>query len=40
MILTTLGDDESRVKSLRLGAHDFVVRPFSPLVLAARVQAL
>jgi two-component system response regulator MtrA len=40
LIITALADDESLVKSLRLGADDYVSKPFSPMVLAARVQAL
>jgi DNA-binding response OmpR family regulator len=40
LMMTALGEDESLVKGLRLGADDYVAKPFSPLVLAARVQAL
>ncbi|HEV7666415.1 MAG TPA: response regulator transcription factor [Chloroflexota bacterium] len=40
LIMTALGEDESLVKGLRLGADDWVAKPFSPAVLAARVQAL
>jgi DNA-binding response OmpR family regulator len=40
VILTALTEDESLVKGLRLGADDYVAKPFSPVVLAARVQAL
>lgn len=40
LIMTALADDESLVKGLRLGADDYVSKPFSPMVLAARVQAL
>src|SRR6516225_1135643 len=40
LIITALADDESLVKSLRLGADDYISKPFSPMVLAARVQAL
>jgi DNA-binding response OmpR family regulator len=40
LIMTALAEDESHVKGLRLGADDYVAKPFSPLVLAARVQAL
>ncbi|MBV9899188.1 MAG: response regulator transcription factor [Chloroflexi bacterium] len=40
LIMTALADDESLVKGLRLGADDYVAKPFSPMVLAARVQAL
>jgi DNA-binding response OmpR family regulator len=40
LIMSALGDDESLVKGLRLGADDYVAKPFSPMVLAARVHAL
>jgi DNA-binding response OmpR family regulator len=40
LIMTALAQDESHVKGLRLGADDYVAKPFSPIVLAARVQAL
>jgi DNA-binding response OmpR family regulator len=40
LIMTALADEESQVKGLRLGADDYVSKPFSPMVLAARVQAV
>jgi len=40
LIMTALAEDESLVKGLRLGADDYMSKPFSPMVLAARVQAL
>jgi two-component system response regulator MtrA len=40
LIMTALAEDESLVRGLRLGADDYVAKPFSPMVLAARVQAL
>ena len=40
LIMTALAANEFHVKGLRLGADDYVAKPFSPLVLAARVQAL
>ena len=40
LIMTALAEDESHVKGLRLGADDYLTKPFSPVVLAARVQAL
>jgi DNA-binding response OmpR family regulator len=40
LILTALIEDDSLVKGLRLGADDYLGKPFSPVVLAARVQAL
>ena len=40
LIVTALVEDESLVKGLHLGADDYMAKPFSPIVLAARVQAL
>ena len=40
LMMTALAEDEFLVKGLRLGADDYVAKPFSPVVLAARVQAL
>ena len=40
LMMTALAEDESMVKGLRLGADDYVSKPFSPTVLVARVQAL
>jgi DNA-binding response OmpR family regulator len=40
LMMTALAEDDSLVKGLRLGADDYVGKPFSPAVLAARVQAL
>jgi two-component system, OmpR family, response regulator MtrA len=40
LMMTALAGDDSHVKGLRLGADDYVGKPFSPVVLAARVQAL
>jgi DNA-binding response OmpR family regulator len=40
LFLTALADDEQMVKGLRLGADDYLPKPFSPAVLSARVQAL
>src|SRR5215472_5846313 len=40
LIMTALAEDESLVKGLRLGADDYMSKPFSPVVLTARVQAL
>lgn len=39
IIVSARDSDEERVKALRLGADDFVPKPFSPRVLAARVAA-
>jgi DNA-binding response OmpR family regulator len=40
IILTARGDEADRVKGLRLGADDYVVKPFSLQELLARVEAV
>jgi len=40
IILTARGDEEDRVRGLRLGADDYVVKPFSVKELLARVDAV
>lgn len=40
VILTARGDESDRVKGLRLGADDYVVKPFSVRELLARVEAV
>jgi DNA-binding response OmpR family regulator len=40
LILTALGDEASKVRGLRLGADDYVTKPFSVLELLARVEVL
>jgi DNA-binding response OmpR family regulator len=40
VILTARGDEADRVGGLELGADDYVVKPFSPKELMARVRAL
>jgi DNA-binding response OmpR family regulator len=40
IMLTAKSDEEERIKGLGLGADDYVVKPFSPRELAARVKAL
>ena len=40
IIFTARGDEANRVKGLGLGADDYVVKPFSPGELLARVQAI
>ena len=40
IFLTSLRDDEHIVKGLRAGGDDYLVKPFSPLVLVAHVEAV
>lgn len=40
MILTARGEEIDRVLGLELGADDYVVKPFSPREVAARVRAI
>lgn len=40
IILTARGDENDRVKGLRLGADDYVVKPFGVRELIARVEAV
>jgi DNA-binding response OmpR family regulator len=40
IILTARGDEADRVVGLEVGADDYVVKPFSPKELVARVRAL
>jgi two-component system response regulator ResD len=40
LILTAQGDEIDRVLGLELGADDYVVKPFSPRELVARIKAL
>lgn len=40
LILTARGEEIDRVTGLSVGADDYVVKPFSPRELSARVQAL
>ncbi len=40
IVLTARGDESDRVKGLRLGADDYVVKPFSVRELLARVEAV
>jgi len=40
LVLTALGEEEDKVRGLRLGADDYVAKPFGLLELLARVEAL
>jgi two-component system, OmpR family, KDP operon response regulator KdpE len=40
LILTARGDDLSQVRGLELGADDYLLKPFSPMVLIARIKAV
>ncbi|MDP9475465.1 MAG: response regulator transcription factor [Actinomycetota bacterium] len=40
IMLTARGEEEDRIVGLSLGADDYVVKPFSPRELAARVEAV
>jgi len=40
LMLTARGDEEDRVRGFELGADDYVVKPFLPRELVARVRAL
>lgn len=40
IILTARGDEDDRVKGLKLGADDYVVKPFGALELLARIEAV
>lgn len=40
IFLTARGEEQDRVKGLRLGADDYVVKPFSASELIARVEAV
>ena len=40
ILLTARGEEDDRVSGLRLGADDYLVKPFSPIELVARVEAL
>ena len=37
---TALGDDLEKISALKIGADDYVVKPFNPLELVARAKAV
>lgn len=40
IMLSALGSESNRIQGLRLGADDYVTKPFSPLELTERVRAI
>ena len=40
LILSAVGDEDEKVRALEAGADDYVVKPFSPRELVARLQAI
>ncbi|WP_010294349.1 response regulator transcription factor [Clostridium senegalense] len=40
IMLTALGDEQTQLKAFNLLADDFVVKPFSPLLLLKRIEAI
>jgi DNA-binding response OmpR family regulator len=40
VMLTSLGSEEDVVRALELGADDYIVKPFSPVEVVARIQRL
>ena len=40
IMLSALGSEEDRIRGLKLGADDYVTKPFSPREVAARIQAI
>jgi two-component system OmpR family response regulator len=40
LMLTALGETSQKIKGFQLGTDDYLVKPFDPLELAARVKAL
>ncbi|HSX34080.1 MAG TPA: response regulator transcription factor [Candidatus Saccharimonadales bacterium] len=40
LIVTARGSDEDEIEGLKIGADDYIKKPFNPAVLVARVEAL
>lgn len=40
MMLTARGEEEDRVRGLETGADDYIIKPFSPKELVARIKAI
>ena len=40
MMISALGSDEDRISGIRMGADDYVAKPFSPREVVSRAQAL
>jgi len=40
IMLTALAEEENKIRGLQTGADDYIVKPFSPMELIARIQAL
>ena len=40
IMLTARVQDEDKVQGLGMGADDYIAKPFSPVVLTARIQSL
>lgn len=40
VFLTALGDEQSEIKGLNVGADDYIVKPIKPKLLLSRIQAL
>jgi two-component system phosphate regulon response regulator PhoB len=39
LVLSARGDEDNEVRVLRLGATDFLTKPFRPRALSARLEA-
>ena len=39
-MLTALGDEQTQLKAFNLYADDYVIKPFSPLLLLKRIETI